>query len=222
MGHQIKKATDERLQIIYHPDSFSEGVRILMLTTRSKDGGRTNNPDRQPSNKKYVTRSSEEYYEKLDELIAEMNQSQRIYSTVDPRDTEKAIHKFKQNQLDADYYAEKDKFGFYDDVYNRWISSLQQPTARASRLFLYDIDDDEGDPITREEAVFLMEKGGINVLHSYNTKNGCHVITDPHDPKKIDIQHQKNSMLLVAYYESGPIKQLEVEKTELPEYKGRT
>lgn len=216
---QLAPNPGKELKIIYHPDTFADGVRILMLTTRSKEGGRTNNPDRQLTNKKYVTRSTEEYYEKLDQLIEEMNPQQRIYSTVDNRNIDKAVRIFKERQLDADYYDQENRHGFYVDIYNRWISALQAPQARVSNLFLYDIDD-EGDnsEVEAVEHFTAMEHHGFNP-YMYRTKNGYHIITDPHNPI-FEAKPQKNAMLLVAYYQDKKIESREF--TELPKYNGRT
>lgn len=223
MANQKLNKKHPKLEIIYHPDEFVEGVRILMLTTRSKDGGRTNNPDRQKSNKKYVTRSKEEYYEKLDELLEEMTPAQRIYSTVDPRSIPKAIRIFKQRQLDADYYGEEEWKNFYVDIFNRWISSLQSPASRASQKFLFDIDDDgDNEDVGLNDVMFKLMELGIEDVYFYETKNGYHVITPPFNPSGFPASVQKNAMLLVAYYKDhvdlpAPMPVVK----ELQEYTGR-
>lgn len=227
MGRISSNVSNDRQEVIYHPNKFAEGVRILMLTTRSKEGGRTNNPDRQKSNKKYVTRNVDEYYEKLDDLICEMTPDQRIYSTVDDRDLDRAEREFKFRLLESDYYDDESRHSFYIDVWNRWISCLQAPVSRNSQLFLYDIDDDGDNEDTSVEdleeqlsAVYPQPPE----IYKYRTKNGWHVITTPFNPSQVKAKVQKNAMLLVAYYkdrdENHPAAKTCI--GPLPEYKGRT
>jgi len=225
MGRVSSNVPDSRLEIIYHPDKFAEGVRILMLTTRSKEGGRTNNPDRQKTNKKYVTRNKDEYYEKLDELICKMTPQQRIYSTVDDRNLDRAEREFKFRLLESDYYDDESRHSFYIDVWNRWISCLQSPPARNSQHFLFDIDNDgDNDNVDVNTLFGVLNSLGVNP-YVYETKNGHHVVCDPFNPKLINAMNakpQKNAMLLVAYYNNYiPVKVAE-EPQPLQEYNGRT
>ena len=52
----------------YTLQHFTEGVRVLFLIHRKKEGGRTNNT----KVKKIITTNSEEYLRELDVLLAEM------------------------------------------------------------------------------------------------------------------------------------------------------
>lgn len=188
------------MKIIEHPEHFKEGVRILMLLLRSKDGGK-GNVDRHAI--KLVTSNPKQYDAALKALKEEWQEGWRIYSTVDSRDVKKAMRRFKELQLENDYtpYPE----GFYLDMENRWVSALQQPTSRAQSHFLFDFDDltttQKGiEALAQFEASDITED---HYVHGYHTKNGFHIITKPFNYTKLpEWMHpmiHKNAMLLLAY-----------------------
>ena len=186
--------------IISHPESFKSGFRILMLTLRSKDGGKKNNPDR--VSKKFITSSPEEYDKVLTKLIATATGDERIYATIDERDMKKGIMLFKHRQLDADYFDQPSHFAFYTDIYNRWISALQSPPSRVGTLFLVDIDNDEenGQNVGQETKIRNeITSQNIEIVHEYPTKSGIHIITKPFNPSVVSFSIQKNAMMLLAY-----------------------
>lgn len=183
------------MQLIQHPSEFKQGVRIVMLVLRNKDGGLAK-PDH--GAKKIITMNEVEWDKAVAELKerAELNDiGERIYASVDARNVGKAIHEFKRRQLDADMYDESGKTKFYLDIKNRFISCLASPPSRASKLFLIDCDSDEelrharGYEIVRD-----------NWIHFYPTKNGYHVITKPFNPNLISrLEIKQNAMMLVGY-----------------------
>ena len=84
------------------PDTFKDGVRLIMLTLRSKEGGKSNNPDRVA--RKRLSNGIEEFDKIVDEFIELSNNSKeplRIYSSVNKRDINKGIRNFKKLQLEA-------------------------------------------------------------------------------------------------------------------------
>lgn len=188
------------MKILTHPDVFSSGVRILMRLRRSKDGGK-GNVDRHA--KKVVTRGEADYDTQLFRLLQDILPEERIYSTVDARDPKKALRTFKQLQLDNEYNPSPEDF--YFDIKNRWVSSLQQPSARATSLFLWDCDDVQTYEDLRNE---LYKIDSVGIVHAYQTKHGGHVITAPFaypkllDPRFHPLLH-KNAMLLLAYSEDS-------------------
>lgn len=186
--------------LLDHPDSFKEGVRILMLTQRGKDGGAAK-PDRAPKTKKVITQSIEEFNIKLAELEEMRSDEERIYSTIDERDMDKGIRIFKERQLDADYYDIESHHSFYVDIWNRWISALQSPQARRGTLFLIDIDKDEDNSNVDfdTEMQKLIEIPNTECVYVYKTKNGFHLITTPFNPALTNLKVQKNAMMLWAY-----------------------
>lgn len=184
------------------PTQFKEGLRMIMLTKRSKDGGR-NNPDRVAKRK--ISRNETEFDSIVDEFKKEMETSSeplRIYSSVNSRDIKKAIRLFKQRQLDADYYDEDSKNNFYFDIKNRWISCFMNPSCRAETKFLIDIDDVESVADTIIYAKRLLGELGVKILASYTTKNGAHIITEPFNPSLWDTdlgEIKKDGLILIAY-----------------------
>lgn len=167
-----------------------------MRVLRTKDGG-VGNVDRH--SKKLVSRNAEEFDKNLEILLKDIQPNERIYSTVDARDTSKAIRTFKELQLANDYTPNPEDF--YLDIYNRWISSLQQLSARKTRLFLFDCDSpDEYDRM--QNILYNIES--CPIVHRYETKNGGHIITGSFEYPKFlhsDFHHLKfiNAMMLWVY-----------------------
>lgn len=171
-------------------DWLTTGVRVLMLTLRSKEGGKSNKPDRIA--KKYVSTNEDEFVELLDKLIEQWTEGYRIYCTINSRDMEKAIRNFKQMQLDSEYQEQDVRYKFYNDVKNRWISSLMKPNARQDRLFLIDIDDDDRHRLKYQEVLkVLKESEFVEIWDKYRTKNGWHIITEPFNYKEVFPKFEK-------------------------------
>ena len=175
---------------IKHPKEFKQGVRILMLTLRSKDGGKSNNPDR--VSLKMISRCEEDFDKCLEKLSLQRKEQERIYSTIDERDMDKAIRIFKERQLDADYYDTENRISFYTDIWNRWIGSLQSPKARINTLFLVDIDEEDNEEFIREE----IKENELKIIHEYKTKKGRHLILYPFNPNLVSFKVNKNFMML--------------------------
>lgn len=178
---------------------FTSGYRCLFLLQRHKEGGETNNTKLT----KRVTRNPEQYYEALLSLISLKMDSElplRIYACVNERDFNKAIRKFKYEQLDADYYDQEQKENFYLDVKNRFIGCLMQPTQKAESFFLFDVDNDEGRDVAGE---FLKVIDNDLIVFRYPTKNGWHFITEPFNYTKIElpqsVELKKDALLLLDY-----------------------
>lgn len=186
------------MKIIEHPESFKEGVRILMRTWRNKEGGNLGGrPDRK--SKKLVSRNPKEFDECFNILMGDRIGMERIYSSVDQRDMEKGIRIFKQRMLDSDYYKKDERHGFYIDVYNRWISSIQSPQARKGKTFMVDVDDDKNEEDSIREEI---KEKGLELVHEYPTKNGRHFILKPFNPKTVSFEVLQNHMMLWVYEEN--------------------
>ncbi len=179
--------------------NFTDGVRCLFLIQRHKEGGETNNSKLQ----KFITRSPEEYKIALAKLVKEQLTSDatlRIYACVNPRNFNKAIHKFKVEQLDTDLYDQNQKENFYLDVKNRFIGCLMQPQQRAESLFLFDVDNVEGKDIQGEVLSLIPNE---NIVKVYPTKNGWHVVTLPFNYTTIKLPEgceiKKDALLLLSF-----------------------
>lgn len=174
---------------------FTDGVRVLMLTSRSKDGGVSTGTNRKA--KKFVTTNPEEFAEALEILLGLQTEGYRIYSTVNSRNMELAIRRFKEVQLEADYYDESSRHSFYFDIKNRWISSLMKRSSKVESNFLIDIDENEGDSYRNIRAKIDEQ---TKILFDYPTKNGRHLVTKPFNPNLVQgVEINSDGMLLLSY-----------------------
>lgn len=184
---------------------FSDGIRMIMICQRNKEGRNTNKSDRY--SKRKISTYSEEFFKILKEFQEIKNNSDeplRIYSCVNKRDIKKAIRNFKQKQLDADYYDEYSKNNFYFDIKNRWVGSLMKQSSRAETKFLIDVDsiikESENWDISYIEE--HLEKIGVKIILKYPTKNGFHIITEPFNPNLFNHEFgevKKDALLLLDY-----------------------
>lgn len=173
-----------------HLNLFRDGVRVLLLIQRSKEG-ETGNLRKQ---KKLVSRDAQEFMKCLAELRGMMGENHRIYSTVNARDLGKAIYHFRKNQLDADYQQDQ---SFYCDIKNRWISCLMKNSSRAETHFLIDCDTVEEYNTTCRELI----ENKIKRVCEYPTKNGWHIVTGPFNPNLLTHKDKiaKDGLLLIDY-----------------------
>ncbi len=195
----------EKEQIVKTFSDFMDGYRFIMLVHRNKEGGKSNRP--QKNGAKRITKNREEFIEMLDELQrlkAESKVPMRIYSCVNARDIEKTIREFKRRQLDADYYDTESRHGFYLDIKNQWVSSLMKQNSRAETKFLIDVDD----IITNKKDwdISIIENHlkeiGVNIILTYPTKNGIHIITEPFNPNLFNSDFgeiKKDGLLLLDF-----------------------
>jgi len=185
-------------EIMKRFEGFTDGVRMIMLTQRNKEGGRSNKPDRGAIRK--ISRNREEFEKILNELLdikeRHPEKTLRIYSCVNKRDIEKGIREFKRRQLEADYYDKESRIRFYLDIKNRFLSSLMIPQSRAETKFLIDIDEDDDE----SQIKMKLRKLGIKILLEYKTKNGKHIITEPFNPALLPkAEIKKDALLLLDY-----------------------
>ncbi len=182
------------------PIQFKQGLRMIMLTLRGKDGGLKTRPDRIA--KKKLSTCPEEFDKIVKEFQEEMRGSDiglRIYSSVNARDIKKAQREFKERQLEADYFDEESKNQFYLDIKNRWISCVMKPSCRAETFFLFDADN-----LTRKtigEAIDKIDEITDVVWH-YKTKNGYHIIAKPFNPNDLKENFgeiKKDALLLLDF-----------------------
>lgn len=175
-------------------DGYTDGLRLMMLTHRNKEGGKSNRPDRFA--RKRVSTTKEEFAENLSELLELKSLADvpmRIYSSVNPRSIEKGIRELKRRMLEADYYDVKSKHGFYLDIKNQWFSALAKPAAKAGSLFVVDIDSQE-EYVSFQEDVSKLD---LSIVSRFTTKNGWHVIMEPFNPSLLPGYDIKTDALLL-------------------------
>ncbi len=184
---------------------FSDGVRVMILMHRPKEGGKDGGY--KATIKRTVTRNSEEWrialMEFLDFKERNVQVPYRIYSAVNGRDIEKAIRQFKFEQLEADYYDDESRHGFYFDTKNRFIGALMTPSSRLKdqSFFIIDVDNEEGRDVMGE-AISALSDCGAEIVKQYPTKNGWHIIVHPFNPNLFQVKGaeiKKDSLLLLVY-----------------------
>lgn len=182
---------------------YSDGIRIVYLVHRSKEGGFNNVQKRHF--KKAITTNSEEFFNAVEEFKKTKDVDERplrIYASMNSRDIKKAQRLFKQRMLDMDYVSDEIRNRFYFDLKNQFVSCLADKSSRNSKNFLFDLD--EVDDRSFHQIYNLLEKRTEILLH-YQTKNGWHIITKPFNyakdldnPNLVDALHA-DSLMLVDY-----------------------
>jgi hypothetical protein len=174
------------------PDQFKEGVRGILLIRRNKDG-ESGNAQRKAIKK--ISRNKEEWKEiilNFKELQKNSYEGYRIYSSVNGRNMDKAIHEFKLRQISSDYGNKEELDWFYVDVENRFFSCLMNPSCRTESNFLVDCDT----PQEYQKAIDRIEPQLI--LLDYETKNGRHLITKPFNPNEIKVEAKKDELIFIG------------------------
>lgn len=176
---------------------FTDGVRVLFLLYRGKEGGDKTDEDQRT----FATRVSfneKEFAKNLKELWAlqELFYPEcRIYLSVNARNIKKSIFTLKKELLFAETYDENGRQKLYERILKSSRHVLMQPSSAETSLFLFDID---------QEDVSL-ELPKINehteILKIYKTKNGWHIITNPFNPKlyKGKGEIKKDALILLKY-----------------------
>ena len=177
--------------------TFFDGVRVLMLMRRNKDGGASHNPDRKAV--RIITNGIDEFKKQLEFLIGFIDEGQRIYMSVNERDMDKAIRQFKEMSLAVDYDSKEIRDKFYLDIHNRFLSASMKPSSSKTSYFLIDIDNEE------EFNYFIdfLPRNKIAILERLATPNGEHFITDPFNPNLVDEKYRdcikKDAMVLLYW-----------------------
>jgi hypothetical protein len=207
MGHTREKkplaytveAQLEAKAIVDDFSDFVEGVRVLILLHRSKDGA----THASRHLRMVFTNGKKEFEEALGMLLEQRSRGLldglRIYSTANARDMKKAVRQFKHDQLDIEDGDEESWKYFYLGIKSRFSSALMRQHCRAESYFVFDIDN----PMTLDEALGIFERSGFSemIVKQYATKNGWHIVTKPFNHTKLekDLPFNKDGLLLLKY-----------------------
>jgi len=190
--------------------AFTNGTRVLFLMQRNKEGGHTNNTKLE----KVIVHNYAQYTYELAKLLlykekaAEGGVTLRIYASVNQRNHNKAMWTFRQRQLDVGKQGIEQEYYFYRNVHAEMVSALMLPANRLTSMFLLDIDhtDDPTEVLTAltENIKHVNGVKVVALMHTYKTKNGCHVITTPFNPQALNSLHgkvdlHKDGLMLLAY-----------------------
>lgn len=182
---------------------YSDGIRVVYLVHRSKEGGSNNAQKRHF--KKCITTNSEEFFNAVEEFKKSKDIDERplrIYASLNSRDIKKAQRLFKMRMLEIDYADDEVRNKFYFDLKNQFVSCLADKSARESKNFMFDLD--EIDDRSFHQIYNLLEKRTEIVLH-YPTPHGWHIITKPFNyAKDLDNEYlikalHADSLMLIDY-----------------------
>lgn len=173
------------------PEEFTNRYRGVLLLRRNKDS-QDGNAQRRAI--KRITQNTHQWrgvIQELEYIQQTTHNSYRIYSSVNSRSIDKAIHEFKRRQLEVDWGNRCEYENFYCDIENRFFSCLMNPNVRDQNHFLIDCDS----PEEHEYALGELADSGL-ILFDYATKNGRHLITKPFNPNDYDIMNIKKDDLM--------------------------
>lgn len=205
-GHRSKKDVTVKQDTMFTAQSIAQdfsdfvgGFRVLFLIWRNKEGGEANNT----KVTKIIVNGEKEYVEALYLLLLEKEGSSlplRIYASVNERDFGKAIRQLKFEMLEADYYAQEHKEGFYTDIHNRFVGCLMSPNSAKDKKFILDIDSNDEMNIALSEIAHA----GLNdnIIKQYKTKNGWHIVMRPFKPDllaTLSTKLNKDGLILLSY-----------------------
>ena len=170
------------------PDSFKDNIRTILILNREK------NIQERKCIRKISTGINQ--YNKIVCELTDTNEFKsgeyRIYSSVNTINLQKSVKEFKRRQLDIDYEQYEQRLDWYTHLDYMFFSCVSAPSSRESKYFLYDCDTDEEYKNTIEAL-----KDEV-ILLDYATKNGRHIVTEPHNPHKTATLI-KDALLLVRY-----------------------
>jgi hypothetical protein len=175
-----------------HPVSFMQGIRVLHLRGRRKDGVEND------KSSTLISYSEEEFKDMYKTLCNMMKPGQRIYASAGSRNIKMAIRIFRERQLASEY--EQNNINFYKNLQSIWISCISSTYCQQEKLWLFDCDTPE--QYTRVHEELLKYEDEIKP-YWYDTKNGKHCITKPFNMAGLSLLVEsaihKNPYMLWAY-----------------------
>lgn len=180
---------------------YTDGVRMLLMLERSKDGG--HNKEERRVFETYTTFNSESFKEKLRNLLFLKYLSDRevrIYLSLNPRNLKRIVRTIEESLLESHYCDEFNRDNIHKKVCGGQRHYIMQPSNAETKLFLLDIDDiDDSDEMGI--ALQNISDAGVQELLRYRTKNGWHIVTKPFNPALWNKPEQvkKDPLLLLSY-----------------------
>lgn len=181
------------------PSEFKQGIHILLLINR---GIHNSNKGSKRWVNKIIASNPDEWDNAADKLMELQNHINdpdiRLYSSINPRNMDKAIKAFQHKQLDLNKDNENI---FYRRINDSFCSCLMQPDNRTSSLFLLDCDAEEATELNS----FTINNREIKMHYMYKTPNGWHAIIDPFNPGLLEglstIELKKDALMLINWIE---------------------
>ncbi len=182
-------------------DGFTDGLRMLMLMQRAKDGGAQDDDDKRAFATAFTYNTSE-FRVKLREflLLQYLYPRSRIYSSVNARVLRKVTRIIERDLLDSHYQEEVAACNMRKKIIARPRHWVMQPSCAETSYFLIDVDSVPGKDMCGE-ALKEAANIGVDILLTYPTKNGWHIITKPFNPNlwTHTSNIKKDGMLLLSY-----------------------
>lgn len=178
---------------------FSDGMRMLILLQRKKDGGHNKEEIRMLET---VFTFDEESFKRgvLKMLLLRLlHPTARLYLSVNPRSMHKIIRKIEIELLECHYCDEVKRDYTYKKLIKAPRHFVMQQANKAGNLFILDVDDVEGRDMYGEALQWLAETN-IDIIKTYRTRNGWHIITEPFNPGLFKFGEVKVDGLLLLKY----------------------
>ncbi len=191
-----KKAKDLTEEFV----DFTDGIRMIMLLQRKKDGG--SNKEEKRVFETYVTYSTEEFEDKLFNLllIQAANKNTRIYSCVNARNQKKIIREIHESLMEHYYADEICANSISKKIIKNPRHFVMQPKTKETSYFIIDVDDVDGADALGD-ALYEMAQLDVQEIQRYRTKNGWHVIVHPFNLALWSgvSEVKKDALLLLSY-----------------------
>lgn len=177
---------------------YKHGIRCIFAINRKKDGG-SHGGIRHAS--KRISYDKHSFDEAVKDLEIECDKCEfkpyRIYSSVNPRNFQKASRAFRRKLIDVECESELQQLQIYAGYKNVFFSQLMKLEAADSKLFLIDLDiDDPYDAFEVYEDLIAITK----VICTRTTPNGSHIICEPFNPAlRPNLEIKKDASILVKW-----------------------
>lgn len=180
---------------------FTDGTRMLLLLHRTKDGG--NNKEEHRTFESYVTRDSEDFSNKLFNMLLMKATSTiplRLYLSACERDVKKIIRTIEYELLDLHYADQERREATHMKILRAPRHFIMKPENAKEKLFMIDVDDKDGRDMMGEVLTHMSDLN-IEEIMRYRTKGGWHIIVKPFNPAlwQHESEVKKDPMLLLDW-----------------------
>ncbi len=166
--------------------NFSDGLRMIMLLQRAKDGGNSDKDDKRMLATYLYSNKIEFLYYMREALYLQylyQDKKPRIYISVNRRDMKKSIRNIEERLIEGHYANDNEaKDSIYRKILLNNRSFIMKPQSRLETLFLLDIDD----VLLFDGVHDWCAKNNVKILLKRRTKQGWHFVTEPFNPNDWD------------------------------------
>jgi len=187
-------------QICNDFDDFTDGCRMLILLERTKDGGHNKEEKRTLQTRFSFDKDSFKIAVSEMLLMRAIYPESRLYCSVNKRNVNKIIRHMETELLECHYADEERRIFTYRKLIKSARHFVMQQSCADESLFIIDADDEEGKDIYGEVLKECSDLD-VEILKSYRTKNGWHVVTKPFNPAlwKHKSEIKKDALILLCF-----------------------